>query len=128
MKNIILSVLLIVTIETVCQGQIRSKEIPKNEIDKFISGLVKDIYEDTLRFEKRDLFSPGPYTMNKNGYSKIYRINEKFFYELDIIPGTLVKEFVNEILRPEIIKKIEVIENGNESLAVYAEEVVVQLF
>lgn len=80
-------------------------EIENDSISKYLNSLKIEIFKDTLKFNKKDLFNKYNQTENLNEYSKIYIVDSKYFYRLDIIDSNFVKEFVNEILDIEKIEK-----------------------
>ena len=87
-------------------------EIENDSISKYLNNLKIEIFKDTLKFNKKDLFNKYNQTENLNEYSKIYIVDSKYFYRLDIIDSNFVKEFVNEILDIEKIEKISYSDNN----------------
>ncbi|KXX69794.1 hypothetical protein [Flammeovirga sp. SJP92] len=79
--------------------QVEGKDLPS-----FISNLTQQVYEDTIKFSRDDLLHTQVGSRNKKGYSKLYMINGKYAYKLDIIAGELVEQFVKEVL---VLDKIE---------------------
>ncbi len=99
-------------------GQTKISEIPSEllkgkEIKPFIESLKKEIFADTIRFDRKDLIHINGRTENRNSYSKLITVNMKYNYRLDIINGTLVEEFVNEILNSDNIEAINYIRKEN---------------
>ena len=82
------------------------KEIPKNEMEKFIDSLRDTIAKDTCRFIRSDLIYSSIGALNKNPYSPLFIVNKKYKYKLDIVSGQKVIEFMNEFLRNDKIKGI----------------------
>ncbi|QES90731.1 hypothetical protein [Rhizosphaericola mali] len=79
-------------------------------IDSYIDSLKIAIFQDTLKFNRTDLLHTNMGTRNTQSYSPIYIVNMRYMYNLDIINGTLVKEFVNNILNPSKIQTIEILD------------------
>lgn len=73
---------------------------------------------DTVKYNRGDLFHNSIGTHNRNGYSKLYQINGVYSYKLDIVSGSLVKEFIDEFLKTEKVKSISILENS-QSQAIY---------
>ena len=66
------------------------------------------IIRDTLKFNRTDLIHTSIGTNNKNNYSKLYHIDGKYLYKLDIISGQKVIEFVDEFLSKSKIQSISI--------------------
>lgn len=99
-------------------AQTESREIPSElitveNIKPFVDSLKQKILADTIKFDRKDLKHVNGRTENRNSYSKLITVNMKYSYRLDIVNGTLVKEFVNEILNSENIESINYIKKEN---------------
>jgi hypothetical protein len=90
-----------------------SKLIEGKEIFQFIDSLKQKILADTVKFDRKDLRHINGYTQNQKSYSMLITVNMKYSYRLDIVNGTLVKEFTNEILKVENIESINYIKKEN---------------
>lgn len=83
-----------------------------------LDSIKAKISNDTLRFKKADIFENSIGIFNQNEYSPLFIINEKYIYKLDIIEPKKVKEFINQYLVSDRIKKIMIIK-PNEAQALY---------
>ena len=119
MKQIILFLLLFYSFLNV-NGQKIEKNLQKTSFEKiesdslnvFVESLKREILNDTLKFNKNDLIGLNGITENSKKYSKMYLVDMKYIYRLDIIENEKVKEFVNEILNIEKIETISIAENN----------------
>ena len=75
-----------------------------------IDNIKTEIYKDTIKFEKNDLIFTALGRKNLNSYSKLYIIDKKYYYKLDIIKEKAVQEFVKEYLSESKVETIEFIE------------------
>lgn len=89
--------------------KINSELINQDNIKPFIDSLKQKILTDTIKFNRKDLVHINGRTENRNPYSILITVNMKYNYRLDIVNGTLVKEFANEILNSENIESINYI-------------------
>lgn len=89
--------------------EIPSELITGENIKHFVDSLKQKILADTIKFSRKDLKHINGRTENRNSYSKLITVNMKYSYQLDIVNGTLVKEFSNEILNSENIESINYI-------------------
>jgi hypothetical protein len=120
MKTIILSLLLFCSFVNV-NGQktetnlkiTSSIKIKSDSLNIFVENLKMEILNDTLNFNKNDLIGLNGITENSKKYSKMYLVDMKYIYRLDIIESEKVKEFVNEILNIEKIETISISENNS---------------
>lgn len=99
-------------------GQVKNDtvvvQVPYNQIPKFIDSLKNVILtEATNKYKPEDLISAKPpmpgSTYNKQEYSKLYVINNKYAYKLDIMEVEKVNKFVNEFFHAEKIRAITII-------------------
>ena len=88
----------------------RSKIIKGDSIKIFIDSIKIAVLNDTIKFNSKDLSHINGRTQNSNSYSVLFNIDHKYFYKLDIISGTMVAEFANEILDASKIKEIYVLD------------------
>jgi hypothetical protein len=72
----------------------------------FVDSLKKAILADTSNFNRSDLKHTAIGTFNTKPYSKLYIINSRYSYKLDIIEPKQVLEFVNEVLDGRKVKQI----------------------
>jgi len=63
-----------------------------------------------LKFNRKDLQHINGRTENINSYSLLFSVNLRYSYRLDIINGTLVSEFANEILDASKIEAINILD------------------
>jgi hypothetical protein len=83
-----------------------AEKIENDSLEKFVDKLKNEVLIDTLKFKKNDLIGLNGLTENAKSYSKIYLVDMKYIYKLDIISNEKVKEFVTEILNVEKIESI----------------------
>ncbi|MCX6316049.1 MAG: hypothetical protein NTW29_02060 [Bacteroidetes bacterium] len=83
--------------------------IQGSRIKFFIDSLRNQVLSDTIRFNRANLVHTLSGTRNSKSYSKLFIVNAKYYYKLDIIENTEVVDFANAILVPEIIDSIHVI-------------------
>ena len=120
MKQIILFLLLFYSFLNI-NGQKIEKNLQKTSFEKiesdslnvFVESLKREILNDTLKFNKTDLIGLNGITENTKKYSKMYLVDMKYIYRLDIIDSEKVKEFINEILNIEKIETISISENNS---------------
>lgn len=119
MKNYILFLLVLGFLNV--KGQNNDSILKKESLTKikndslkfFVENLKRDILNDTLRFNKIDLIAVNGQTKNSKQYSKMYLVDMKYLYRLDIIDNQKVKEFVEEILDIGKIETISISENNS---------------
>ena len=85
------------------------EKIPATRINKFIDSLKIKIARDTLRFNQLDLVGSGKDATNVSNYSKLFIINNKLTYKLDVLAATDVAMFVRAFLVPSKIEEIGVL-------------------
>ena len=90
-----------------------STKIKSDSLKIFVENLKNNILNDTLKFNKEDLISLNGQTENEKKYSKMYLVDKKYIYRLDIIESEKVKEFISEILNLEKIETISIAENNS---------------
>ena len=88
----------------------RIRTLKGDVITSYIDSLKVTIFRDTTKFKRSDLLHTNMGTRNTMTYSPVYFVDMKYRYKLDIINGTLVKEFVNSILDPSKIASIDVVD------------------
>ncbi|MFZ1799588.1 MAG: hypothetical protein WAU24_06945 [Chitinophagaceae bacterium] len=79
-------------------------------ISSFIDSLKVTILQDTSKFNRPDLLHTNMGTRNTKSYSPAYFVDMKYSYKLDIINGTLVKEFEENILDASKIASIDIVD------------------
>ena len=87
---------------------IQIKTIKGSSIEPFIDSIKSKIYQDTTKFNRLNLLHTIIGTRNSKAYSPLYVVNSKYAYKLDIINGTLVNDFVKNILKASTIDSIEI--------------------
>ena len=88
-------------------------KIENDSLKVYVENLKSEILNDTLKFNKNDLIAINGQTENIKKYSKMYLVDMKYIFRLDIIDHEKVKEFVNEILDAEKIETISISENNS---------------
>lgn len=87
-------------------SRISFKEVTGDEIKSYTDSLRNKHLQDTLLFSRKDLIHGMDITRNYKTNSPLYVINGKFFYKLNIIAGSQVAEFLNEVFNSGKIKVI----------------------
>jgi len=81
-----------------------------------LDSLKREIYQDTVKFNAKDLVFTQIGRRNVNSYSMLYFVNETFVYMLDIIHSDKVVEFINEFLDSDKIESIRIIPKEKASM------------
>ena len=114
MKVVVLIFILVIPFNSFGQqpqsDSIHSKVLQDNSIPPFLDSLKTVIFQDTSKFNRADLIHTNMGTRNIGSYSPVFLINMKYSFKLDIINGTLVNQFVNNILDPSKIVRIDVMD------------------
>ena len=97
---------------------IPSRIIKGDSIKLFIDSIRLSVFNDTLKFNSKDLQHINGRTENINSYSLLFSVDLKYSYRLDIINGTLVSEFANEILDASKIEAINIL-GKKESMEIF---------
>ena len=87
-----------------------SKLIPTDQVAQFFDSLKTIVINDTNKFNRNDLVHTAIGTINNNEYSKLYIINGKYSYKLDIVPSKMVLEFLNEYFVPSKIESLTIVD------------------
>ena len=87
----------------------------KAEKKQVIENLKAEIFADTIRFNKNDLEFTVLGRKNSKSYSKLFCIDKKCIYKLDIIDSKLVEEFTTEILDNEKIESVVIVDKDKGS-------------
>ncbi|HWJ26573.1 MAG TPA: hypothetical protein VNS32_08515 [Flavisolibacter sp.] len=72
----------------------------------FLDSLKQAILVDTAKFQRLDLKHTSIGTINAKSYSKLFIVNNRYSYKLDIIEPKQVLEFVNEYLTTEKVSHV----------------------
>ena len=130
--KILFIIIIILLIPTNLFAKKKNKIVSQSEIEKIeiIDSLKQEIYNDTIKFDEKDIIAiPNwnnterkyKWERNRNSYSKLYVVNSAYAYKLDLITSDLVAEFVNEFLDIDKIQNIE-IKSKKESMAIWGTE------
>lgn len=109
----IITSLLVLTHSIVSFGQKTQSDstfiriIKAEEVSAFVDSLKSAILRDTVNFKRSDILHTSTGARNTNSYSPVYFVNTSYAYKLDIINGTLVNEFVQNILDASKIENIK---------------------
>ena len=107
LRKCILSFVLLIVFSNLF-GQ--KNDVIKNELNKkIIDSLQYEIYQDTVKFNEKDLVFTQIGRKNINSYSMLYVVNGTYMYKLDIISSDKVIEFVNEFLDADKVKDIVIL-------------------
>ena len=85
------------------------KIIAVKNVAAFIDSIRNKILIDTLKFRTKDIIVTGKGKMNLKSYSPLFFVNILYQYKLDIVDGSDVLAFINEILVPEKIENINLL-------------------
>jgi hypothetical protein len=89
-------------------------------ISKFIDSIRAKTISDTSKFNKNDIVLTPKGFINKHSYSPLFFINILFKYKLDIVDGSNVVSFLNEMLVDDKIESITLLEEP-KSLKIFGE-------
>lgn len=123
MKSYLTHALVILTICAAMVTTARSQttnhleKVPPSRINKFIDSLKIKIARDTLKFNQLDLIGNGKDVTNVANYSKLFIINNKLSYKLDVLTAADVAFFVREFLTPSKIEEIGVLKAPYSNMA-----------
>ena len=115
---ILLSTVFSQSVQDTSKRTIPSRIIKGESIKLFIDSIRLSVFTDTLKFSSKDLQHINGRTENINSYSPLYYVDLRYFYRLDIINGTMVSEFANELLDASKIEEISIL-NKNESMRIF---------
>ncbi len=91
------------------------RDIDGDKLRVFLDSLNREILIDTAKFNALDLVFTTSGRRNKKPYSKLFVINGTYLYKLDIINGSEVLEFLNEVLDYKKIKSLSYIDSSKSS-------------
>lgn len=116
-KNLLLSTFLLTSVLAFAQRDssiaiLADRKLSGNKVDRFLDSLRSTIIRDTTKFSRADLLHLSIGTFNKKEYSPLYVVDQVYSYKLDIIPGELVKQFLDNILTPKVIQQIDIFQPG----------------
>ena len=94
-----------------------SVKVPADRISKFADSIKTRIARDTSKFNPLDLTSEGKDASNVLNYSKLFIINNKLSYKLDVVNSRDVALFVREFLAPAKIEEIAVLRAPYSTMA-----------
>lgn len=80
--------------------------IEGERLSGFMDSLRKAILSDTSKFSRSYLKHTSIGTFNTKSYSKLYIVNDRYSYKLDVIEPNQVQEFVKEVLDDKKVKQI----------------------
>ena len=106
------------TTQDTTRRTIPSRIIKGDSIKLFIDSIRLSVLNDTLKFNSKDLYHLNGRTENKNSYSLLFSVDLRYSYRLDIINGTLVSEFANEILNASKIETLNILDK-KESMEIF---------
>jgi hypothetical protein len=116
------TVLIIILIPFICndvigQGLIDTAKsyipvIYGDKLKHYLDSLKSEVLLDTAKFRETDLLFTSFGLSNQKPYSKLYIVDGRFIYKLDIIMGPEVVDFVNEILDYKKVKSITYLDSS----------------
>jgi hypothetical protein len=86
-----------------------------DRLKPFLDSLKTQLFTDTAKFKQADLVFTATGRRNTKPYSPLFIINSAYIYKLDIISGSQVVSFANEILDDKKIKSISFIDKKKAS-------------
>ena|SRR5690348_1498638 len=86
-----------------------------SRLKPFLDSLKTKLFTDTAKFKQTDLVFTATGRQNAEPYSPLFIINGAYIYKLDIVSGSKVVSFVNEILDDKKIKSITYIDSSKAS-------------
>ena len=86
-----------------------------DRLKPFLDSLKTQLFADTAKFKQTDLVFTTRGRQNAKPYSPLFIINGAYIYKLDIVSGSQVVSFVNEILDDKKIKSITYIDSSKAS-------------
>jgi hypothetical protein len=91
-----------------------------NSLVPYIDSLTEALYKDTSRFSYRDLvYRATSGTDNEHSYLPLFIINDVYFYKLDIVNSSKVKEFVREYLSGSKVDTIIIWHKGDPYASIF---------
>ena len=91
------------------------QDLTNNRLLPFLDSLKTQLLADTIKFKQTDLVFTATGRRNAKPYSPLFIINGAYIYKLDIVNGSQVVSFVNEILDAKKIKSINYIDSTKAS-------------
>ena len=85
------------------------------KLKPFLDSLKSQLLTDTIKFKQTGLIFTTIGRRNANPYSPLLIINSAYIYKLDIVSGSEVAEFTQEILDDRKIKSITYIDSSKAS-------------
>lgn len=92
-----------------CSQKSEIFRVPDRDLWRITDSLKGKLLSDTIHYNRKNLVHSSIGTMNKKPYSPLVIINKRFNYKLDIVPGVLVKEFTDNILKRDNIKAMYIL-------------------
>ena len=86
-----------------------------DRLKPFLDSLKLQVLTDTAKFKQTDLIFTAIGRQNAKPYSPLFIVNGAYIYKLDIINGSEVISFVNEILDDKKIKSLTYIDSSKAS-------------
>jgi hypothetical protein len=81
----------------------------------FVDSLKRQILADTIKFNEADLVYTASGRSNAKPYSKLFLVDGRYLYKLDIVKPKEVIDFTNEILDSKKIKSVTIVDSTKAS-------------
>lgn len=78
----------------------------------FLDSLRRQVLADTSRFNQADVVFTAAGRLNLHAYAKLFIVNGRYSYKLDIVAPQQVVTFTEEVLSPEKVKSITVLDRA----------------
>lgn len=86
-----------------------------DRLKPFLDSLKSQVLTDTAKFKQTDLIFTAIGRRNTKPYSPLFIVNGAYIYKLDIIKGSEVVSFVDEILDDKKVKSLTYIDSSKAS-------------
>lgn len=86
-----------------------------HRLKTFLDSLKSQVFTDTAKFKQTDLIFTAIGRRNTKPYSPLFIVNGAYIYKLDIINGSEVVSFINEILDDKKVKSLTYIDSSKAS-------------
>jgi hypothetical protein len=86
-----------------------------HRLKTFLDSLKSQVLTDTAKFKQTDLIFTAIGRRNTKPYSPLFIVNGAYIYKLDIINGSEVVSFINEILDDKKVKSLTYIDSSKAS-------------
>mgnify|MGYP000885099572 CR=1 FL=1 len=89
----------------------------------WLDSLKNHLLADTANFKETDLLFTAAGRRNTKTYCPLFIVNGSYFYKLDIVNGSQVMEFINEILDCKKIKSASLFDSS-KAISLFAQDAI----